>query len=149
MGGNSISQKGGWGKRRMIPKNRMTSMTALRQRPLYADKPVNVEMNLQKVWKVCAHPHPILQCRNLHLSFRQMALGGCHLFLSATPHGIQDPSSPDQGSIPFPLLWKLEILTTGPPGKSQGAPVLTKLDPTDVTSWYRDVWQAFLLLQGG
>ena len=23
------------------------------------------------------------------------------------------------------MLWKLEILTTGPPGKSQGAPVLT------------------------
>ena len=71
------------------------------------------------------HPRPTPHCRNLHLPFRQMALGGCHLFLLATPHGIQDPSSPDQGSNPFPSLWKLEILTTGPPGKSQGAPVLT------------------------
>ena len=44
----------------------------------------------------------------------------CKFFVVAC--GIQFP---DQGSNLGPLLWELEVLTPGPPGKSQNFPLFT------------------------
>ena len=41
-----------------------------------------------------------------------------YLFILATPRGMQDRSSPDQGSNLCPLQWQCGFLITGPPGKS-------------------------------
>ena len=41
-----------------------------------------------------------------------------YIFL-AVPGGLWDLSFSDQESSPCPLLWKLQVLTTGLPGKSQ------------------------------
>ena len=47
-------------------------------------------------------------------------LAWCFLFFFlATPHGLWDLSSPNQGLIPGPWQWKRRVLTIGLPGNSQ------------------------------
>lgn len=65
----------------------------------------------------------------------------CQIFVfpTATPH----PVFPNQGSNPCLLLWKLGVLTTGPPGSSLHAKLLSSL-------WFFDIkcerFQLYFLL---
>ena len=45
---------------------------------------------------------------------------------------------PDQGSNPPPLQWKCRVLTTGPPGKSQGC--LLYVCPFVLHAFFRESW---------
>lgn len=62
MGGNSITERG-MGEEKDNTKESNDIYDRLRQWPLYADKPVNVEMNLQKSLESASpplpHPHPL------------------------------------------------------------------------------------------
>ena len=99
----------------------------------------------------------------LHLHWKPVRLAGkftnfflnYDFFFFATPHGLQDPSSPIRNHNSCPLQWKHGILTTGLPRNSQlifpffflvyaFANILAKISPT--TYSMQEVTSVFFFL---